>query len=594
MDAVGRLAGGVAHDFNNLLTIISGYGELLLETMPSGDPNREMIRQMVAAGSRASGLTRQLLAFSRKAIIEPKVLDLAAVATDLEVMLRRIIGEDVQLRLVADPELGAVMADRGQMEQVILNLAVNARDAMPQGGKLTIELSNAQLDESYTRNHAEAKSGPHLLLAVSDTGCGMDQATMARVFEPFFTTKGEKGTGLGLATVHGIVKQAGGHVAVYSEVGHGTTFKVYLPRVEPQRSTGRSQLRLAAMPRGSETVLLVEDEDGVRALSRHVLQACGYTVVEARDGIEAVRIAEELRGQIDLLITDVILPRMSGREAAERLQQMQPGLKVLYCSGYTDDAVVRHGILEAQVNFLQKPFSTASLAVKVREVLDQPEAGAERALVRILIVDDHAILRDGLRQILQKLPGTEVVAEAGDGREAIAQVRAHRPDVVFMDIGMAGLNGLEATARLTQDFPNIRIIMLSMHAGEEHVWKALRAGAAAYLLKDARPEEIEHALAVVRRGESYITPALSKHIVAEFIRQGGTEVSSVELLTSRQREILQLLAEGKNTKQIARVLSISIKTVETHRSRLMERLDIHDLAGLVRYAIRVGLIQADA
>jgi two-component system cell cycle sensor histidine kinase/response regulator CckA len=370
MEAVGRLAGGVAHDFNNLLTVINGYGELVLGRLPAGDPTRELIREVVAAGNRAAGLTRQLLAFSRKAIIEPKVLDLKAMMADVDKMLRRIIGEDIQLSILADPELDAVKADPGQIEQVILNLVVNARDAMPQGGRLTIEVRNAELDETYAQSHPDARPGRHVLMAVSDTGCGMDQATMARIFEPFFSTKGERGTGLGLATVHGIVKQSGGHVGVYSEVGHGTTFKVYLPRVAQRPTSGKSSPGLTVLPRGSETVLLVEDEDGVRALARHVLQLCGYTVLEARDGAEAVRIAGQHQGKIDLVVTDVVMPRMGGREVTERTASLHPGVKVLFLSGYTDDAVVRHGILEAEVAFLQKPFSPASLAAKVRDVLD--------------------------------------------------------------------------------------------------------------------------------------------------------------------------------------------------------------------------------
>jgi PAS domain S-box-containing protein len=370
MEAIGRLAGGVAHDFNNLLTVINGYGELVLGALPAINPNRELVREIVAAGERAAGLTRQLLAFSRKAILKPKVLDLTTVVTDVERMLRRIVGEDIQLTVVSDPEVGAIKADPGQVEQVILNLVVNARDAMPTGGRLTIEVRNVELDETYARDHTDARPGSHVLLAVTDAGCGMDTATIARIFEPFFSTKGEHGTGLGLATVHGIVRQAGGHVAVYSEVGHGTTFKVYLPRVEQRPSLGKSHHNLALMPRGSETILLVEDEDGVRVLARRVLQSSGYALLEARDGAEAVRIAEEHLGQIDLLVTDVVMPRLDGRVVAERVTEMHPGIKVLFLSGYTDDAVVRHGILEAEVAFLQKPFTPTSLAAKIREVLD--------------------------------------------------------------------------------------------------------------------------------------------------------------------------------------------------------------------------------
>jgi PAS domain S-box-containing protein len=370
MEAVGRLAGGVAHDFNNLLTIINGYGELLLGRLPAGEPVRDLVREVVAAGERAAALTRRLLAFSRKAILEPRVLDLKTLVADTEKMLRRIIGEDIQLTVAADPEAGAVKSDPSQIEQVILNLVVNARDAMPRGGRLTIEVRNAELDETYVRDHPFARPGAHVLLAVSDTGCGMNAATLAHIWEPFFTTKGEKGTGLGLSMVHGIVKQSGGHVAVYSEVGHGTTFKVYLPRVNERPALGRPQPGLAVMPRGSEMVLLVEDEDAVRALARYVLQQCGYTVLEARDGSEAVQRAGQHPGRIDLLMTDVVMPRMGGREVAERLTELHPGVKVLFLSGYTEDAVVRHGILEAQVAFLQKPFRPGALAAKVREVLD--------------------------------------------------------------------------------------------------------------------------------------------------------------------------------------------------------------------------------
>jgi two-component system cell cycle sensor histidine kinase/response regulator CckA len=371
MEAVGRLAGGVAHDFNNMLTIINGYGELVLAKLAAADPCRALVREIVAAGDRAAGLTRQLLTFSRKAIIEPRILDLTSVVVDVDKMLRHILGEDIQLIVIRDSELCTVKADSGQMEQVMMNLAVNARDAMPRGGRLTVEVRNVELDEAYVREHLDARPGPHVLLAVSDTGCGMDRATMTRIFEPFFSTKGENGTGLGLATVHGIVKQSGGHVGVYSEVGHGTSFKVYLPRLDQEAPPEGPRTEPASMPRGSETVLLVEDEDGVRALSREVLQGFGYIVLEARDGAESIRIAEQHKGQIDLLLTDVVMPRMSGREVAERLEGMYAGMKVLFLSGYTDDAVVRHGILQAEVAFLQKPFTPATLAAKVRAVLDK-------------------------------------------------------------------------------------------------------------------------------------------------------------------------------------------------------------------------------
>ena len=373
MEAVGQLAGGVAHDFNNLLQVIMGYGELLLGALRPDDPSRELVGEITHAGERAAALTRQLLAFSRRSVVAPKVLVLNSVVIGLEKMLRRVIGEDIDLRTNLQPGLGCVRADPGQIEQIVMNLAVNARDAMPQGGKLTIETRDAELDEEYARLHAGARPGPCVLLAVSDTGHGMTPEVRARVFEPFFTTKEMgKGTGLGLATVFGIVQQAGGHVAVYSEPGVGTAFKAYLPRVEESASSAESRSGAQAPPKGTETVLLVEDEDAVRSLTRIVLQGAGYHVLEASDGGEALAVAGRYEGTIHLLLTDVVMPVLGGRQLAERLLALHPEMKVLFQSGYMDDAVVRHGVLQEKVHFLQKPFTPAALALKVREVLDAP------------------------------------------------------------------------------------------------------------------------------------------------------------------------------------------------------------------------------
>jgi PAS domain S-box-containing protein len=372
MEAIGQLAGGIAHDFNNLLTIINGYADLLLQSLPPADPSRELLVEIHRAGERSAGLTRQLLAFSRRQVLTPRVLDLNAVVADTEKMLRRVIGEDVRLATAPGIGLWPVRSDSGQVEQVLLNLAVNARDAMPTGGRLTIETRNVELDEGYAVAHPGARPGPHVLLAVSDTGCGMSDEVKARIFEPFFTTKGAgKGTGLGLATVHGIVTQSGGHVGVYSEVGVGTTFKVYLPRAEGLVARSKGRVGTPTPPRGTETVLLVEDDPGVRALSRHILAGCGYTVLEAGDGDEAERVASRHVGPIHLLMTDVVMPGQGGQAVAKRLLEQHPNLKVLYVSGYTDDAVVRHGVLHDQVNFLQKPFTSAALAWRVREALDK-------------------------------------------------------------------------------------------------------------------------------------------------------------------------------------------------------------------------------
>ncbi len=370
MEAIGRLAGGVAHDFNNLLTIITGRTTLLRAQLGAGTGLERHVDLIDKTATRAAGLTHQLLAFSRKQVLQPKVLDLNALVGNVGAMLRRLIGEDMNLVTALGSRVAAVKADAGQLEQVLMNLVVNARDAMPDGGRVTIETANVTLDASYAARHAEVQAGPYVLLAVSDTGTGMDAATQAHLFEPFFTTKGPgKGTGLGLATVYGIVKQSGGHIAVYSELGHGTTFKIYLPAVNQPAETSENQPAVSA-PRGSETVLLVEDEEDLRDLLAEALEASGYTVLKARDCADAIRICGEREAPIHLLLTDVIMPRMSGRDLAERVQPGRPAMRVLYMSGYTDSAIVHHGILEPGIAFLQKPFAPPTVAQKVREVLD--------------------------------------------------------------------------------------------------------------------------------------------------------------------------------------------------------------------------------
>ena len=372
MEAVGRLAGGVAHDFNNLLMVMRGYGELLLNQLDANDPLRRNAEEIQKAAERATALTQQLLAFSRKQVLQPKVLDLNAVVTDVEKMLRRLIGEDIELTAVLDLALGRVKADPGQIEQIILNLAVNARDAMPQGGRLTLKTANVTLDQAYVRQHLDATPGPYVLLAVSDTGVGMDAETRSHIFEPFFTTKeAGKGTGLGLSTVYGIVKQSGGTIWVESAPGRGTTFEIYLPLVEEAAASGELHPALPApTPGGTETSLVVEDEMSVRKLAAEFLGSNGYRVLEAQDGAEALQVCEEHRAPIHLLLTDVVMPGMSGRELAVRLVGARPEMKVIYVSGYTDDAIVQHGVREEGTVFLQKPFSLDTLARTVREALD--------------------------------------------------------------------------------------------------------------------------------------------------------------------------------------------------------------------------------
>jgi len=369
MEAIGRLAGGVAHDFNNLLTVITSDSDLVYQDLPPDDPRRDDVDQVRKAADGAAALTRQLLAFSRQQVLEPKVIDLNSVVDNLKKILQRVIGEDVELTTVLAAELAAVKADVSQIEQILMNLAVNARDAMPTGGKLTIETTNVDYDPE--RQQRSDGSTEFVMLAVTDTGTGMDEATKARIFEPFFTTKQPgKGTGLGLATVYAIVTQAGGFIWVYSELGHGTSFKIYLPQVDGVATT--AAVARVDLPRGTETVLLVEDAAAVRAVARQVLQRQGYRVLEASDGVDALHLAARYQGTIDLVLTDVVMPRAGGRELAERLLTVRPDTRVLYMSGYTDDSVVRHGILEGGVAYLQKPFSPEGLARKVREVLDAP------------------------------------------------------------------------------------------------------------------------------------------------------------------------------------------------------------------------------
>ncbi len=372
MEAIGQLAGGVAHDFNNLLMAIIGYSELLLARLREGDRLRKHIQEIKKAGERAAALTRQLLAFSRRQVLVPQVLDLNSVVSNVQKMLRRMIGEDIDLLTVPASDLGQVRADPGQVEQVIMNLAVNARDAMPEGGKLTLETANVALDESYTRNHIDVLPGRYVMLAVRDTGSGMDAETLSHIFEPFFTTKEEgKGTGLGLATVYGIAKQSGGHIEVSSEPGQGTTFRVYLPRIEAAYEPAALGAPAEEMPRGTETVLLVEDDVVVCELLREMLQGSGYTVLEAGGARQALRMGERYAPRpIHLLLADVVMPEMSGPQLADHLARVYPKMKVLYISGYTDAAVARHSKLSTKAPYLQKPFAPEVLARKVREVLD--------------------------------------------------------------------------------------------------------------------------------------------------------------------------------------------------------------------------------
>ncbi len=374
MEAIGKLAGGVAHDFNNLLAVILGSADAALEKLPSDHPARRKLEVITQAGASAADLTRQLLAFSRKQVMQPRVINLKEILERTETLLRRLIGENIQFSMSLEPSLGQVKADPGQIEQVLMNLAVNARDAMPQGGHLRIEARNVELDDSYNDVHQQVTPGRYVMIAVEDSGCGMDRATQARIFDPFFTTKElGKGTGLGLATVYGIVKQSGGYIWVYSELHKGTVFKVYLQQVEKSAKPEKLETLSPAALSGRETILLAEDSRDLRDMAREYLESVGYTVLEAASGKEALQRAKDFRGTIHLLLTDVIMPEMSGPELAGQVRALFPGIKVILTSGYTDVALAPQGVLDPAIAFIQKPYRPKALALKIREVLGQSD-----------------------------------------------------------------------------------------------------------------------------------------------------------------------------------------------------------------------------
>ena len=480
MESIGRLAGGVAHDFNNLLTVINGYSRMLLDALPADDPGRESLEEILRAGERAAGLTHQLLAFSRKQILQPRVLDFNRVVVELQPMLARLMGEDVELCVALNAGAATVYADPGQLEQVIMNLAVNARDAMPGGGRLRIETAPEDAGQSAAQRHPGARPG-YVMLAVSDNGVGMAEETRRRMFEPFFTTKGSgKGTGLGLSMVQGIVEQSGGYLEVDSEPGRGTTVGLYLPRVAdvPDDASRAAGVPVAALS-GHETVLVVEDQAEVRKFATEALRSYGYIVIPADNEAEALQLCG--RERIDLLLTDVVMPNMSGRELAERAVQQQPGVKVLFMSGYTDDAIENRGVLRKGAGFLQKPFSPEQLAGKVRETLAAPGGVA-----RILVADDEPEVRSFLRLVLEG-GGYEVI-EAVDGKQAVREARAGQVDVVITDLAMPEQEGIETIQALRRENARIGIIAISGAFGEEILEVARRVGAEAVLRKPVSPE----------------------------------------------------------------------------------------------------------
>jgi len=495
MEAVGRLAGGVAHDFNNQVFVITGYCDLLLADAAGNTDLESSLEEIKKAAQRAAALTAQLLAFSRKQVLQPKVLDLNAELAGIESMLRRVMGESVEFSFIPEPNLGNVKVDPNQLQQVVMNLVVNARDAMPTGGKLTVETRNVVLDESYAQSNPDVSPGRYVLLTISDTGCGMTRDTLAHLFEPFFTTKEQgKGTGLGLATAFGIVKQSAGHIMAYSEPGQGATFKVYLPRVdELVETTEGGSVELSAG--GTETILLAEDEQSVRDLVHRVLTEHGYDVLCAANGRAAVALAEGCERPIHLLLTDVVMPQMSGSEVAEKMRRIHPESRVLFMSGYTEDAIVHHGVLAAGLNFLPKPCPTNLLLRRVREVLDGHASAGLRGQ-RVLLVDDSEDERILQGRLLGKV-GCEVL-HACNGVEALEVLERETVDAVLSDVNMPLMNGFELTEAIRRS-PRLHalpVIILSGASTDDDHTRSRAAGATACLNKGTvTPQEILHWLA---------------------------------------------------------------------------------------------------
>ncbi len=481
LESVGRLAAGVAHDFNNLLTVINGYSRLLLGSLRADDPLRGGLEEIHKAGERAAALIQQLLAFSRKQILQPRVLDLNRVVEEMRPMLERLMGEDVEVCVQSQAEAATICADPHQLEQVLMNLAVNSRDAMPDGGKLSIETGFVEWDQSQAQLRPGAQAGPYVMLAVSDTGEGMSEETRGHIFEPFFTTKEVgKGTGLGLSTIHGIVEQSGGCVEVASEPGRGTTFKIYMPRVVDAPAESGEPEGAAAMG-GTETVLVVEDQAEVREYAAAALGAYGYQVMVAANAEEALLICEREGERIDLVLTDVVMPGLSGRELADRLKTLRPGVKVLFMSGHTDDIMVHHGVLRKEAEFIQKPFGPAQLAMKVREMLVAPERPA-----RIVVADDEAGVRGFLRLVLESA-GYQVL-EAPNGKLALQEAQAGRVDLVITDLVMPEQEGIETIRALRRDVPGVGIIAISGALGPRFLEVARMLGAQAVLSKPVSAE----------------------------------------------------------------------------------------------------------
>jgi two-component system, cell cycle sensor histidine kinase and response regulator CckA len=580
LDALGRLAGGVAHDFNNVLTAIRGYGELLYDELDESSSSRDAARQIVRAAEQASALPRQLLAFGRKQVLDPRLLDLDEIVGSATELLRRVVRESVEIVTVRAAEPVHVRADAGQIEQVLLNLAVNARDAMPEGGTLTIETRIALVTDDVAGERGVA-SGRFAVLSLTDTGHGMDAETKSRAFEPFFTTKrpGE-GSGLGLASVYGIVAQSGGIVEVQSEPGGGARFDVYLPLVDAPAGAPDAHAEPATSSR-TVTVLLVEDEDAVRESAAMRLERAGYRVLAVPSGTEALDTWCR-RDDIDLVLTDILMPGMGGRELADRILHLAPETPIVLMSGYSDEPPMVE-VNGAQPRFLQKPFSANDLLRTVHQAaarIPLGEASAEAATC--VVADDHPAVLDSVSRFLEQR-GFEVVARASDGDRALALIEEHRPALLLLDVNMKPLGGIDVAVRTAALSPESRVVMYTAHADAGLLERALAAGARGFVLKQSPLAELDRALHVVVGGATYVDPAL-----AGAVTQAGARSSSA--LTRRECDVLTLLAEGKTNDKVATALGISAETVQTHVRNAMGKLDADNRTQAVATAIRESLI----
>jgi PAS domain S-box-containing protein len=487
IESVGQLAGGVAHDFNNLLTVINGYSEMILDDAPAASPLRDAVSEIRDAGERAASLTQQLLAFSRKQMVQPTVLNLNLAVMDIHKMLRRLIGEHIEIVTRLAPQLSNVAADAGQIQQIILNLAVNARDAMPLGGTLLLETADVEFDDSYASLHPEVHKGSYVMLAVTDTGIGISPEVREKMFEPFFTTKAAGvGTGLGLSTVYGMVKQSNGWIWVYSEPGRGATFKIYLPQsnspLDHAPAVAKSNLR------GTETILVVEDQVDVRSVAVAGLKRYGYTVVSAANADEALGMVNEFGANIQLVVTDIVMPGMSGYDLAQALLRSQPDLRVIFTSGYTEGAIASQNVLNAQASYIQKPYTPEVLAEKVRDVL-----GPKDAKATVLVVEDDESVRRFLRSVLTG--ANLAVVEVSNGRQALERVANGHFDLVITDLVMPELEGVETIRRLTEQYPKLKILAISGSFGGAMLEAATKIGAHGALRKPIRRDDL---LAAVR------------------------------------------------------------------------------------------------